>query len=858
MLVPIEWLKDYVDIDVDTDEFVDRMIMSGSNLETVDHFGDGFEKVVVGKVVKKEKHPNADRLSVCSVDVGEGEPIQIVCGAPNVAEGQKVPVALDGSRIPGPLHGQPAVEGGVEIKKGKLRGVESYGMICAASELGIEDKVVPVAYKDGIWVLPFDAEIGQPVEKAMGLVRDVVDFEITPNRSDCLSMLGMAREAAATFGSTLKYPDTSCRAEGGKNAADFIAVDIKDPDVCRRYTARIVTDVKIEQSPWWMQTRLMQAGMRPINNIVDITNFVMLEYGQPLHAFDIRHIEDGKIVVEKAENGEKFTTLDGVERQLTDDMLLIKDGKKGVALAGVMGGLNSEIEEDTSTILIESANFDADNIRLTSKALKLRTEASSRYEKGVDPNLCDKAADRVCRLIEMLGAGTVQPGIVDDYPEPKKPWSVDVRTARMNKLLGIDISADEMKKIFESLEMKVEGNDEVMTVTPPTVRLDMISEVDFAEEVARMYGYDKLPETLPKGNSESSYGESEEMRRIARNAMCAMGANEIQTYSFVSPKDADKVRLDEDTWERNYVRLINPLGEEQSVMRTILTPEMLQTLGRNYARGVEKVRAFEIGTTFSANLFDDEELPEEQDAMSIGMYGGGCSFFTMKGMVTELLSQFGINKIKFVPESEYGIYHPGRCARIVIPTDEEERKVMKMPETPEKGGEIGTENEFDEDFDMIKGLLGAMESVSKSGSVELGIMGEVHPDVAEAYGIEARCYTCELLFDVVQRMAHTKVRYTPLPKYPSTSRDIALIVNEDVSVGDIETVIRMSGGGILEDVKLFDIYRGKQIKPGKKSVAFTLTYRAKDRTLTDDEVGEVHGDLLEILKKRFDAVLREM
>ena len=855
MLVPVEWLKDYVSVDVDTREFVDRMIMSGSNVETVEHFGTGMDKVVVGYVVKKEKHPDADRLSVCSVDIGEEAPIQIVCGALNVEAGQKVPVALHNSRIPGPLHGQPKQEGGVKITKGKLRGVESMGMICAASELGFDEKVVPVAHKDGIWVLPEDAPVGAPIEQAMGLVSDVVDFEITPNRPDCLSMVGMAREAAVTFGSQLSYPDSAAKAAGDRKAADFISVEIKDQEACKRYSARVVTDVKIGPSPWWMQKRLMYAGMRPINNIVDITNFVMLEYGQPLHAFDIRQIEGGKIVVERAADGEKFTTLDGTERELTSDMLLIKDAVKGVAIAGVMGGLNSEIEPDTSTILIESANFDADSIRLTSKALKLRTEASARYEKGIDPNLCEEAANRVCRLIELLGAGTVQPGAVDVYPAPVQPWTVDVRTARINKLLGIDLSAAEMKSIFESLEMKVAGDEKTMKVTPPTVRLDMVGEVDFAEEVARMYGYDKLPVTLPKGSNTSSLGEAESLRRLVRSTLCAMGANEIQTYSFVSPRDADKVRLDDGTWETNYVRLINPLGEEQSVMRTILMPEMLETLGRNSARGVESVRAYEIGTTFSADLFDEEALPDEEDAISIGMYGADNDFFTLKGMVTELLGQLGIRRIRFIPEKEYGVFHPGRCARIVIPTKDEERRVLERPE-PAKDG--ASHDELQEDYDVIKGLLGAMNSLSHNGSVELGIMGEVHPDVAEAYGIDGRCCACELFFDVIARMAQTKVKYKPLPKYPSTSRDIALLVDEAVQVGDIESVIRQSGGGILEDVTLFDIYRGRQIEEGKKSVAFTLVYRAEDKTLTDEDVAAVHEKMLQVLKDRFHAALREM
>lgn len=854
MLVPVEWLNDYVTIHADTEEFCDRMIMSGSNLETVRTYGTSFQNVVVGKVLKKEKHPNADRLSVCQVDVGKEKPVQIVCGAPNVEEGMKVPVALHKSRIPGPLHGQPKTEGGVKITRGKLRGVESDGMICSCSELGFDEKVVPVVHKDGIWVLPEDVEIGVAVEEAMGLKSDVVDFEITPNRPDCLSMIGMAREAAATFHTTMTYPDTECENQGDGHASDFIKVEIRDKEKCRRYAARVVTDVHIAPSPWWLQKRLMYAGMRPINNIVDITNFVMLEYGEPLHAFDIRQIEGNQIIVDTAEDGEHFTTLDGEERTLTRDMLMIRDGKKGVAVAGVMGGLNSEIQEDTTTILIEAANFEMDHIRLTSKKLGLRTEASSRFEKGVDPNLCQAAADRVCRLIEILGAGTVQKGMVDVYPQPVAPWTVAVRTARVNQVLGTTLSSDEMKQIFTSLEMKVEGSGDVLHVTPPTVRLDMIAEVDFIEEVARMFGYDKLPETLPRDSSIASPGRAETIRRMARHCMTAMGASEIQTYSFVSPRDADRIHIDQDAWERNYVKLRNPLGEENSVMRTLLTPAMLETLGRNWSRNIEQVRAFEIGNTFSPNLMEPDGLPEEQDAMSIGLYGEGVDFFTLKGMVVALLNRLGITDIQFVPESEYGPYHPGRCARIVYGKSDAGRADLSAFLQKASQKVEGTE----EEIAMMETMVGKLAGNMAADGIELGIMGEIHPDVAEEYGIGRRCYCCELMFATVSDLAKTEVEYTPLPKYPATSRDIALVVDEQIPVGEIEALIRKTGGEMLESVRLFDIYRGEQVPEGKKSTAFTLTYRGKDRTLTEDDVAPVHENVLQVLKETFDAALREM
>lgn len=810
MLVPLEWLKDYVNIDVDTDTFCERMIMSGSNLETCEYFCQDMENVVVGKIEKIEKHPDADKLVVCQLNVGKPEFVQIVTGAPNVFEGAVVPVALHGSRIPGPLHGQEKKDGGTKIKKGKLRGVESFGMLCSASELGFDDKVVPVSHRDGIWILEEEYPLGQDFAEALGLKNPVIDFEITPNRADCLSMVGMARESAATFKKSLKYPETNCSRESDKQAKDFVQVEIKDAERCKRFTARVVTDVKIGQSPWWLQKRLMYAGMRPINNIVDITNFVMLEYGQPIHAYDIRQIADQRIVVERAEQGEKFTTLDETERVLTEDMLLIKDGQKGIGIAGVMGGLNSEIEQDTTTILVESANFEKDNVRATSKALGLRTEASSRFEKGIDPNLCDKAADRVCKLIEELGCGVVAEGMVDIYPKEETAKEIEVRVDRINHVLGTTLSREAMTDILTALEMKVEGEGNVMKVTPPTVRQDLLSEVDFIEEVARMYGYDQLPLTLPKGNSEAGKTRERTLFDLARDTMCAMGANEIQTYSFVSPKGVDDVGIDEDSWERSFVEIKNPLGEENSVMRTILTPNMLETLGRNYARNIEQVRAFEIGSTFMVNMVKAEDLPFEQEGLCIGLYGKDETFFTLKGMVQELLAVMGISDEVFVAESDYHVYHPGRCARIAV------------------------------------------------GDEELGIMGEIHPDVAERFGLDTRVYCCELFFDSVIRHADTEILYKPLPKYPSTSRDIALLVDEAVQVGEMEDIIKEQGTSILEDVKLFDVYRGEQIAEGKKSVAFALTYRDQNRTLTDEDVAKVHSKVLNALEEKVSAVLREM
>ena len=820
MIVSLEWLKDYTDVNVDTQQFCDGMILSGSNLETCEEVGNDMEKVVVGKIVKIEKHPDADKLVVCQLDIGAEEPVQIVTGAPNVFEGAYVPVALDGSRIPGPLHGQPKQEGGVVIRKGKLRGVESDGMLCSFGELGFEDKVVPVNQRDGIWILDGEYPVGADFAEALQLKDAIIDFEITPNRPDCLSMIGMAREAAATFGTQLRYPKTGCEHTEG-DASDYISVEVKSP-LCKRYTARIVKNVKICDSPWWLQRRLIHAGMRPINNIVDITNFVMLEYGQPLHAFDINSIAGHKIVVDTAEDGEVFTTLDGTERTLTSDMLMIKDGEKSVAVAGVMGGLNSEIEADTKTIVVESANFLGSSVRSTSSRLKLRTEASGRYEKGIDPNLCEAAADRVCALIELIGAGTVVGGSVDVYPQVEEARPVHGRVSRINKILGLQLSREEMVKYFESLEMKVEGEGDDMYVTAPTVRQDIEIEEDLAEEVARLYGYDRIPVTIPRGNNESGQTYERSIKDLARDTLCGLGATEIQTYSFVSPKGVDNVRIDEDSWERCFVKILNPLGEDTSVMRTILTPAMLEVLGRNYSRNIEAVRAFEIGNTFTANLIDPKGLPDEQDNLCIGLYGGGADFFYLKGMVEALLSKLGIRDLEFIAESEYGVYHPGRCARIVAHHDVE------------------------------------LESGPAVEEVELGIMGEVHPQVADKYGIGTRCYAAELMFNTVTELADLEKVFAPLPKYPAMTRDIALLVDEDVTVGDMEAVIREAGTEILRNVKLFDIYRGKQVEEGKKSVAFNLTYRHNDRTLTDEDVAAAHGRVLEALKDKLDAVLRDM
>ena len=814
MLVSLEWLKDYTDVNVSAKEFCDSMIMSGSNLETCEELGTGISGVKVGRIDKIEKHPDADKLVVCRVNLGKEGMKQIVTGATNVYEGAYVPVATDNSHIPGPLHGQPKVEGGVTITAGKLRGVESEGMLCGPQELGYEDKVAPMISKDGIWLFPgnWDDHLGEEVTEALGLHDYKIDFEITPNRPDCLSMVGMAREAAATFNTELRYPDTECE-KTDENAADYIDVEVRS-DLCKRYTARVIKDVKIEQSPWWLQKRLMAAGMRPINNMVDITNFVMLEYGQPLHAFDIRSIAGNKIIVDTAKSGEKFTTLDGVERELFEDTLMINDAEKPIAVAGIMGGLDSEIVEDTNTVVIESATFLGSNVRMSSKKLGLRTEASGRYEKGIDPNLCEAAADRVCKLIEMLGCGKVLNGCVDVYEYPEEAPTVCARVSRINKVLGTDIPREQMVEYFHRLEMKVTGEGDDMFITPPTVRQDLLEEVDYVEEVARLYGYNNLPNTLPNVATTGEMSKSWTMRNLTRDILCGMGANEIQTFSFSNNKILDAVGIDEDSWERNFVEIINPMGEDTSAMRTILMPSMLEVLGRNYSRGVEKARAYEIGITFMKNIIDPNGLPDESRNLVIGAYGRDEDFFTLKGMVVTLLEKLAITDIRFVAESEYRTYHPGRCARIV----------------------------GHDQFGM---------------EVELGIMGEIHPDVCENFGIGVRAYGAELFFDLLVEISHKEIQYQQLPKHPSSSRDIAMIVDEDVLVGDMEDVIKAASNELLKNVKLFDVYRGEQVAEGKKSVAFSLTYRHDDRTLTDEEVDSAHKTIVEALKEKIGAVIRE-
>ena len=764
---------------------------------------------MIGRIEKIEKHPNADKLLVCSINVGKGGPVQIVTGAHNIFEGALVPVCLDGSHIPGPLHGQPKTEEGVTIHAGQLRGVDSFGMLCSCSELGFDDKVVPVASRDGIWILPDEFRPGDDLVEALGLKETVVDFEITPNRPDCLSMLGMAREASATFGTPLRYPDTECKKVAPEKSEDYIKVTIARPDLCKRYCARVIKDIKVEQSPWWLQRCLIFSGQRPINNIVDITNFVMLEYGQPMHAFDIRTVRGAHIIVDTAADGEKFTTLDGNERTLSSSMLMIKDEGGCTAVAGVMGGLASEIEDDTQMVLVESANFLGDSVRRTSKALGLRTEASGRFEKGIDPNLAKDACDRFCYLVEKLGAGTVLTGDVDVYPNVEEPVTIDIRASRMNKLMGIEIPTEQMTAYLNALEIKTSVNGDIITVTPPTVRQDLLIEEDYVEEISRMYGYDKLPVKLPAHTAQALLTPMQIMRNRAKDILTGLGMDEIQTYSFVSPRASDKVRIPEGDPRRQFIKLINPLGEDTSVMRTMLLPNVLEVLRTNYTRSVPAARIFELGNTFFNNGLGPDGLPQEKDALCLAAYGEGEDFYLMKGRVDELLKLLGVKNVKYYTEKDPS-FHPGRCARI------------------EAGGE------------------------------KIAVIGQVHPDISEDYGIDCEVYAAELDFAGMFRISDTEKKYVPLPKYPAMVRDFALLVEESAKAGDLEDVIAAEAGELLESVKLFDVYRGAPVPPLHKSLAFSLTYRAKDRTLKDAEVNEINERVLAALQNRFNAVLREL
>lgn len=796
MRVPIQWIKDYVDIShIDDRKLIDKLVLTGSNNEGSFKVCEGLEGIVVGKIVEITQHPNAEKLIICQVDVGE-EIIQIVTGATNVFVGAYIPVALHGSLI----------TGGIRIKKGKLRGEVSNGMLCSLEEMGFDDSSIPKEFDDGILILDKEYPLGQDILEALELNQTVVEFEITPNRPDCLSMIGMAREIAASFDLSIKLPEIHVETKSSE-IESHASVVIEDSVLCPRYVAKVVKNIKIESSPMWMQLRLMQAGMRPINNIVDITNYVMLEYGQPIHAFDLGSLTDGKIVVKHAEEGEIFETLDGKERTMSADMLMITDGTRSVGIAGVMGGANTEIHEGTKEVLIEVASFDKSSIRKTSKQLGLRSEASSRFEKGVSTALPLEVANRVCYLIEKLNAGEILPGVIDVFPAGVTNLEVPYTVEGINRVIGTKLSQAEIVAILEKLEIKTIDDNGLKALIPPH-RLDLQREIDLVEEVSRIYGYEKIGMTLPKLDVWGAKTNGQMIKDRVKLELLSNGVDEILSYSFVSKKDLDKINLSENSILRNQVELINPLGEEFSVMRASLVPNVMEVLARNSNRKNKNVRIFEIGSIFMPREIPVKQLPIEKENLTIGVIGEHEDFFSLKGIVENVLDGLGIEDYTFEKESNHPTYHKGRCA-----------------------------------------------TISWNGHV-LGTLGEVHPMVLENFGLNERAYVADLDYNILIQVAKEDKKYKAVPKYPAIERDIAVLVKDETTSYQIEKIVKETAGPLLESVKMFDMYKGKQIEEGYKSVAYELVFRAEDRTLTDDEVGKIFNKVLKMLEAEIGAQLR--
>ena len=790
MNLSMKWLSDYVTLDTTVKEFCAAMTMSGSKVEVATEEGSEIKNVVVGKLLSVVPHENSDHLVVCQVDVGQEQPIQIVTGAPNVKAGDIVPVALCGAELPN----------GVKIKKGKLRGVESNGMLCSLGELGLTVHDFPYAIADGIFLIQEDCQIGQDIHEAIGLNDTSVEFEITSNRPDCLSVTGLAREAAATYHVPLNLKKPTFQGIDG-NIQDALQVEIQNKEKCPRYAAGIVKNVKIAPSPRWMRERLRASGVRPINNLVDITNYVMLEYGQPMHAFDLRYVKDGKIVVRNAAEGETITTLDGVTRTLSPEMLVIADAEKPIAVAGVMGGEYSGIMEDTNTVVFESAYFEPVQVRRTAKKLGMRTDASARYEKGLDPEGCLRTLERAFELVELLGAGEPVRTHIDLNYNEKQRNRIPFDPEWINKFLGTDISREEMCDTMKMLEIEVDGD----TCISPSFRIDLERPADLAEEVARIYGYNNIPSTVIKGVANASLTPKQKFRRTLENATVAVGCYGILTYSFISPKYFDKIALPADSSLRKTVVISNPLGEDTSVMRTTTLPSMLETLSLNYKNRNAAVALYEIGKEYLPTAPD--KLPEEPDRLTIGMYGDDADFFTLKGMVETILETAGLHDCTYkacgtdAPFDEICALHPGRSA------------VIYAAETP------------------------------------IGYLGEVHPTVQKNYEIGTRTYVAKLLIDEMQPLAQTEITYQPLPKFPAITRDLSLVCADEVPVGDLQTAMKNAVGNILEQITLFDVYKGEQIAAGMKSVSFSIRMRSHEGTLTDEQADAAMKRVLKALKE---------
>ena len=787
MKLPLSWLKDYMNTDgIDNATYTHMLTMSGSMVEGIENPAEEIKNVVVGKILKIEKHPDADKLVVCQVDIGEGESVQIVTGAKNVFEGAFVPVAKHKSSLPG----------GVKITKGKLRGVLSCGMMCSVNELGMSDEPA-----DGILILSDDVTPGADITEVLGLDESVAEFEITSNRPDCMSIIGLARESAATFNREFKIPEVKATGNS-ENVNDYASAEIAAPELCSRFIGRVIKNVKIAPSPEWMQKRLKACGIRAINNVVDITNYIMLEYGQPMHAYDLDHVEGHKIIVRRAEEGELLETLDDQPRTLQSSMIAIGDEKRAIGVAGVMGGANSEVCDTTVTVMFESACFNAVAVRRGAKALGMRTDASALFEKGLDPENCLPAIQRACELMEQLGAGEVVGGMIDIYPVKKEQTVLPFEPDKMNRFLGLEVSAAEMKEILARLEFEVKDDK----VYVPTFRGDIESMADIAEEVARIYGYDKIPTTMMKGCvTVGGKSKKQHLEDVIRDSLTAVGLYEVTTYSFIDPKENDMILMPQEDDRRNMVRISNPLGEENSVMRTDMLSSVLKVLRTNFSRRNAEAGIFEIGSVYIPK--EEQVLPDENQIVAVGMYGG-CDFYDIKGKVENMLADLNINDYEFITCKDNPSFHPGRCAHI-----------------------------------YARGKF-------------LGIIGQIHPKVAANFKIGVETYCALLDFNVLLSGYTTDRQYKALPKFPATSRDIAVILDKNINVGEVIKIIESNRNGILESYSLFDVYEGEQVGDGKKSVAYSLLFRAEDRTLTDKEVNEVMDKILSGLKEKLNAELR--
>ena len=790
-----KWInEEFVDLShVSDKEFVETMTVFGQKVETWERMDAEIKNVVVGKVLSMERHPNSDHMFICQVDVGQAEPVQIVTGAQNVNVGDLVPAALHNSWLPG----------GVHITKGKLRGEVSNGMLCSFAELGLTQNDLPGVFADGIWILePDSAKPGDDINPIIGNDDTIVDFEITNNRPDCYSIIGLAREAAAAFGKPMRHHEPVVKGSDAGSIYEHLDVEVPADQLCNRYSSRMVANVKIGPSPKWLRQRLRANGVRPINNIVDITNYVMLEYGQPMHAFDYRYVTSGKIVVREAEEGEVLTTLDGTVRNLKAGMLVIADDSRPIGLAGIMGGENSEIVDDTTMVVFESANFNGTSIRQTALALGMRTEASGKFEKNLDPMMTIPAVQRACELVEMLGCGDVLDGTIDIIHYVPEARTLPLEPERINKLLGTNISREDMVMYLNRLEIPVEGD----TVLVPSFRPDLNLMADLAEEVGRSFGYNEIPITEFRNSTQGGYSDEMKLEAKAGTLCRGLGYSEIITYSFVSPAIFDQIRLPADSPLRNAMKIQNPLGEDTSIMRTIALPSMLEILSRNNAYHNKAAKLYEVAKIYLP--VEGQPLPEEPKMLVFGSYGEGETFFKLKGEIEAVFAGLRLKKASYTAVKNNPSYHPGRCATISI------------------------------------------------DGVDIGVMGQVHPLVAKNYGIDTEVYCAELSFSKLLGLRLPDATYTPLPKYPTVSRDLALICDEAVTVADVEDVITASAGKLLRKIQLFDIYRGVGVPEGKKSMAFSLELRADDRTLTDSDSEGVVSKVLTALKDRLNASLR--